>query len=94
MEYTDRTLECNLIKTNSWEEDFRRAIKVHISKELTVLSDRGYIKVLYESNKEGFKSINLPHKWHQDQWFEAFKLIQITFDAYKRNEQINKNILG
>ena len=72
-----------MAQANSWEKEFRRAIKVHIGQGWTVQPDRGNIRVLYGNKKEGFKSINLPYKWQEDQWFDAFKLIEVASDSYK-----------
>ena len=60
----------------SWVKDFRQAIKASIGLGWQVSNDRGNMRLLQGNKKEGFKSINLPYKWQEDQWVEALKYIE------------------
>ena len=73
---------------NPWVKAFRRAIKISVGSGCTVQPDRGYIRVLYETKKTGFQSINLQYKREEDQWLEALKLIETAADTYLKYKSL------
>ena len=75
----------------SWVKDFRQAIKASIGLGWQVSNDRGNMRLLQGNKKEGFKSINLPYKWQEDQWVEALKYIEegaSIYFQYKGNHSL------
>ena len=76
-----------MANSDSWVKEFRKAIKSNIGSGWQVSNDRGNMRLLYGSKETGRTSINLPFSWQENQWFDAFKFIEIGAEVYKENNR-------